>query len=237
MGNTVSTEVTSISPLATSFVYEDLIIHVQTIQNQMIEAIKFLDDRWKNEKKVRNQLKSRSLVFIDPYGNQTINKYMDHELISTVFKKYKKEYVPKYLRQWIKIGTMNQNEIVPVNECELRSNVSKYTDSYQFITYGDVTIWVGDYEYLPRLKVVLRVRLSDNMEKIKVYLKEQEKVTNIELKSIIINENVKPNGKDWEEGTILKSEDTILSGQLYKDNCIIMAKTIKDKVNCSFLFF
>jgi hypothetical protein len=237
MGNTTSTEVTGILPVSTSFVYEDLIIHVQKIQNQMIETIKFLDDRWINEKKVRNQLKSRSLIFVDPYENQTINTYMDHELISTVFNKYKKDYVPKYLRQWIKIGKMNQNEITPVNECELRSSVSKYTDGYQFITYGEVTVWVGDYEYLPRLKAVLRVRLSDNMEKIKVYLKEQQKVVNIELKSFIINQNVKPNRKNWEEGTILKSEDTIMSGQLYKDNYIIMAKIIKDKVNYSCFFF
>ncbi|CAF1015637.1 unnamed protein product [Didymodactylos carnosus] len=61
---------------------------------------------------------------------------MDHELISTVFRKYKKDYVSKYLQQWTEIGPMNQNAISPLNDCELKLSVSKFSDGYQFITYG-----------------------------------------------------------------------------------------------------
>ncbi|CAF4230023.1 unnamed protein product, partial [Adineta steineri] len=89
----------------TSFVYEDLILHIQAVQNQMIEISKFLDD----QRKIDKELKSRSLTFVYPYGNSTVQKYMDHEQLSTIFRKYKKEYIPKYLQQWVKFGKMNQN--------------------------------------------------------------------------------------------------------------------------------
>jgi hypothetical protein len=52
-----------------------------------------------------------------------------------------------------------------------------------------------------------------------------------QLKSIIINENTSPKENNWNEGTTLKSEDTILSCQLYKNNCIIMGKLGQEVVN------
>ncbi len=70
-----------------------------------------------------------------------------------------------------------------------------------------------------------------------MHLNERRKFPNIELKSFIINPDAKPNEKDWDKGTTLEPESTIMSGQLYQDNCIIMAKIIKEKVNCSFFFF
>jgi ubiquitin/uncharacterized membrane protein YgcG len=217
------------STMPVSFVYEDLVSQVQTIQNQMIKMESILDNQWKTEKKVQNELKSRSLTFIDPYGNRTVNKYMDHELINTVLKKYKKDYVPRYLRQWIKIGTMNQDRIIPLNQTHAHSTVSEYTDDYKFIAYGEVTVWVGYYGNLSPQRSVLQVHLTDNMEKIKVYLK-QENPTITELKSFIINQHAEPSKKNWEEGTTLKSEDTIMSSQLYQDNRIIMAKTNQERV-------
>jgi hypothetical protein len=238
MAHTTITKVTlaAVPAMPTSFVYEELVLHVQKIQYQSIEMTKFLDDRWKNEKNIENQLKSRSLTIVDPYGNSIANKYMDHELISTVFRKYKKNYVPKYLQQWIKIGVMNRNDIAPLNDCALKSTVSKYADGYQFITYGEVIVWIGNYEYSPPQKLVLRVCVTDTMEKIKMHLNERREFPNIELKSFIINPDAKPNEKDWDKGTTLGSESTIMSGQLYQDNYIIMAKIIKEKVNCSFFF-
>jgi ubiquitin C len=231
MGNSANKEVSSVvvptvSIVPYSFVYEDLVAHVQTIQNQMIEAIKSLDNRWTNEKKTQNQLKSRSFTIIDPYGNPIVNKYMDHELISTVFKKYKKNYVPKYLHQWIKFGKINENHITPLNECELKSTVEKYADGDQFVTYGQVTVWLGNYEYVSHQQFALRVRLMDNMEKIKIQLKKE--VTDVELKTCVLNQNTKPNYNDWNQGKALNSEDTIMSGQLYQDNCVIMAKSMKE---------
>jgi hypothetical protein len=76
------------------------------------------------------------------------------------------------------------------------------------------------------------------MEKIAMQIKEQQQqqqVTNIELKSCMIDQNVKPNIMNWTEGTPLKSEDTIISSQLYRNNCVIMAKIVNAKVNCDLL--
>ena len=94
-----------------SFIYEDLVSHVQNIQNQILQMNKVLDDRWVNQKKTRQEFKSRSITFVDSYGNRITNQYMDHELIATVFKKYKKNYVPKCLHKWIRIGEFNDDQI------------------------------------------------------------------------------------------------------------------------------
>ncbi|CAF4388334.1 unnamed protein product, partial [Rotaria sp. Silwood2] len=130
----------NLSENLTSFVYEDLVVHIQAIQYQIIEISKYLNIKW-NNKMIRKKLKSRSITFIDPYGNLITNECMDHELISTSLKKYKKNYIAKYLHKWIKIGTMNNNFILPLNEYELKSPVSQYPDGYQFITYGDLNTW------------------------------------------------------------------------------------------------
>ncbi|CAF1194192.1 unnamed protein product [Adineta steineri] len=210
----------------TSFVYEDLILHIQAVQNQMIEISKFLDD----QRKIDKELKSRSLTFVDPYGNSTVHKYMDHEQLSTIFRKYKKEYIPKYLQQWVKFGKMNQNNIVPMSDCELKSTVSEFQDGSQFITYGDVTLWRGNHESLLSQQLILPVLLLDKMDKITMHLKKRSGITDIELKSLTINQNTRPSEENWNEGKILKFDDTILSSQLYQENSIIMAKLIKAKI-------
>jgi len=203
-------------------IYEDLVSQVEIIQNQTIEIETFLNDRYKN--KISDELKSRSLTFIDPYGNHMTNKYFDHELISNVINRYKKNYVPKYLQSWIKFGTMKENQISPLNDSELKSTVADFENDYQFITYGQVTVWFkGDYDSSQE-KFESRVLLMDNLEKIKMQLLEQQHFTGIELKLCMIDE------KSWNEGTLLKSEDTIMSRQLYQDNCVIMAKIFKEKV-------
>ncbi|CAF1544190.1 unnamed protein product, partial [Rotaria magnacalcarata] len=97
----------------------DLVVQVQAIQQQMIETTKFIEDQCETDKKIPKELKSRSFTTADPYGNPTVNEYFDHGTISTIFNKYKKDYVPKYLQKWIKLGEMNQNGISPLNENEL----------------------------------------------------------------------------------------------------------------------
>jgi hypothetical protein len=222
--------------MPTSFVYEDLISKVQTIQNQMDKIHIVLTDRWENEKRKRDELKSRSLVFIDPYGNQTINKYMDHQIIDNIIRKYNKDYVPKYLQQWIQMGTMKENRISPLNDWKLKGNVMSYSNGYQFITYGEVIVWIGNYDNTELQKIILRVLLMDSLEKIKTQMKKFHQFDNIELKSYITNSNEQPNEENWNEGTLLKSEDTILSSQLFQNNCVIMAKINQDKVNHHFPF-
>ena len=60
----------AISQLPTSFIYEDLISKSQAIQCQLAEFQNVLNDRCKNKTRGPDELKSRTLVFIDPYGNR-----------------------------------------------------------------------------------------------------------------------------------------------------------------------
>ncbi|CAF1139422.1 unnamed protein product [Adineta ricciae] len=213
-----------ILPTSSSFVYEDLVSQVQTIQAQMIEMEHFLDNQWETNKKMQSELKSRSLTFIDPYGNRTKIKCMDHETISKTIKKYVKEYVPKYLQPWIKVGHLNENTISPLGETALKSSVSDFTTSHEFVSYGEVTVWMGTHESFLTKKVVINVLLSDDLEKIKMRIKEHRRFTNLELKMATVEENKTPSEKDWTEGTPLKSNDTVMSSQLYLQNSILLAK-------------
>ncbi|CAF5138997.1 unnamed protein product, partial [Rotaria sp. Silwood1] len=175
--NSRETSTAIISKDSCSFVYQDLIFHVQSIQFQMAEVTKYLDDRWKNEKKIRNELKSRSITFVDPYGYSITNKYMDHELIGILFKKYKKDYVPKYLQNWIKIGTINQNIILPLIDLELKLSVSKYPDGYRFITYGNLKILIVYREDASHQQLILPVLLTDTIEKIQMQIQKLQKLS------------------------------------------------------------
>jgi hypothetical protein len=100
-----------------------------------------------------------------------------------------------------------------------------------------VTVWIGRYESLPPAKCVLKVLLTDDLEKIKLRIKAQQYLPNVELKLIEENQKTVPIVKNWSEGTILKSEDTIMSCRLYQDNCTIMAKVIREKVNHCLPYF
>ncbi|CAF1090069.1 unnamed protein product [Didymodactylos carnosus] len=222
--------VAAIAPVISSFVYENLIFQIQAIQNQVAKIENVLQSRMANEKKTRDQLKFLSLTFIDPYGNPIINEYMDHKLINNIIRKYKKDYVPGYLQQWTEIGTMEQNIISPIADCKLRSTVSCYVSSSRFIAYGKLTVWLGSYESSTLGKLVLNVLLMDNLEKIKMQIAIHEQFASMEFRSCTLNERLKPNEKDWAEGTVLNSEDTIMSCRLYQDNCVLMAKVSKEKV-------
>ena len=240
MGNKKSTPVILTPPARAtqntqySFVHADLVAHVKAIQQQIIEIEKILANRWKTDKKIEDQLKSRSLIFIEPNGNRIINKYMDHELISKVITTYKKNYIPKYLQQWLRIGIMNQNNISLLYDWNLKSTVSKYDDGHEFITYGEVIVWVEYYENWSFKKVVLRVLPTDNVDKIKIQIKDFQKFPGIELRLATINQNTEPNKMDWEKGTILHLEDSIMSCKLHQANSVIMAKFTKEKVNYHF---
>ncbi|CAF2555464.1 unnamed protein product [Rotaria sp. Silwood2] len=228
---TSSTAIISKDP--SSFVYQDLIFHVQSIQYQMIEIAKYLDERWKNEQKIQKELKSRSITFVDPYGNSITNKYMDHELISTLFTKYKKNYVPKYLQKWIQIGTINQNSISTFTDSKLKSSVFEYPDGYQFITFGEVKILIVYREDISPQQVILSVLLTDTIEKIQMQIQKLRKLPNIELKLFILTQDFQVNKQNWNEGKILKANDTVLSSKLHEDNCIIIAKILQEKNNAT----
>ncbi|CAF2134927.1 unnamed protein product [Rotaria magnacalcarata] len=231
-GNSSSVALTGVTPtMPTSFVYKELVLHVQTIQQQMIKLAKFIDDQCKTDEKIREKLKSRSFTFVDPYGNPTTNEYFDHEIISTIFNKYKKDYVPKYLQKWIKLGEMNQNGISPLNENELKSSVSEHDDGYRFVTYGNVNISIIYREDVRPQSLLLPVLLTDNMEKIKKQIQELTKLKTIELKSLILKENSPMITASWNGGKTLNSNDTILSSKLYENNSIIMVKLLEESAS------
>ena len=61
---------------------------------------------------------------------------------------------------------------------------------------------------------MLKPRLTDNIEDIQMQIKTQTKTIPVELKTSIFNEKRKPNRKDWNEGTTLNPQDTIMSKSL-----------------------
>ncbi|CAF1596634.1 unnamed protein product [Rotaria sp. Silwood1] len=230
MNNSTATSTVALSKNLTSFFYQDLIVNVQAIQHKIIEIAKYLDTQWKN-KTIRKELKSRSITFIDPYGNSITNEYMDHELIITLFRKYKKNYVPKYLQKWIKIGKMNENGISTLNDFELKSPVFKYSNGYQFIAYGVLNIFIEYREDIIPEPFLLRVLPTDTIEKIKIQLQSLRKLPKIELKLSILDQGSQTNKQSSNEDRTLESDDTVLSGQLYEENRIITAKILQEKTD------
>jgi hypothetical protein len=61
------------------FVYEDLISHIEIIQKEIIQTDLVFTNRWKTEKRKENELKSRSSVFIDSYGQNIYNNRQNLE--------------------------------------------------------------------------------------------------------------------------------------------------------------
>lgn len=220
----------------TWFVYEDLLRHVQTLQLKIIEISKCLTEQQKTEPAANNKLKARSLTLVDPFGNPVSNTYMDHELMSAVFQKYKKEYIPRYLQAWIKLGRLYGDVILPLSDYEMKSTVSQFPESVQFITYGEVTVWtVEDERFLARSST-FSVRLTDNIEKIKAEVTKRPRIRDVELKSISINGSESPNEEQWKEGKAITVADTISSAQLYQPSSAVMAKLIKETVLCTVSF-
>jgi hypothetical protein len=235
MGNTALSRFAYTEP--TSFVYEDLVSHVKSIQHQIIEITKFLDDQWKNKNTAQNQFKSRSLIFIDPYGNPIVDRYMDHKSISSVLRKYKKDYVPKYLQEWIKIGTMNSNNISPLNENQLESTVSEYADGHQFFAYVEVIVLMGNCESQFQ-NIRLRVLPTDTLAKIKTQIQNYQKWNDIELRLFTISQNSRAYQTLWNEGLPLRLEDTIMSCKLSTKGCfMILAKLVNMHVSYAICFF
>ncbi|CAF3475943.1 unnamed protein product [Rotaria socialis] len=182
-GNNLTASSTTVeSKEITSFCYLDLVVRVQTIQHQKLESIKYLDEQCKNQKQLQNELKSRSLTLIDTYGIPIKRKYMDHESISAIVKGYKKNYVPKYLRQWVKIGRMNRNVISPLDESDLKLLVFECPDGCEFIMFGEMNILVSYSGDLSPVEVSLRVLVTDTIENVIIRLQKLHTLLNLELK-------------------------------------------------------
>ena len=189
--------VDAISPPITSFVYEDLISQIQTVQQQMIEMENLLDNRCKTDKKIANELKSRSILFIDHLGYRTVHKCLDHEQFHQILNNYKKNYIPKYLQKWIQFGIMIGDSIFPLTNLQLKSTVSNFENGQEIYCYGEVNVWVGTSEDYWQRQIVVPVCLPDNMEKVKMEIRKQRHLTDIkEWRSSMVDENGKPTEKN-----------------------------------------
>lgn len=214
------------SELITSFIYEELISHVQFIQSQIVQSIKYLNTRTTKTK----TLKSRLITIIDPYGNAIVHSYLDHQLLQTILKEFKKNYIPKYLHSWVKFGEMSQNKINALKPAQLNRTIAQVNVSQQFITYGEIPIWISENENFSE-KLLLPVRLNDTIQMIQNQLGSRLNPTSVEMKGCILEDQSIPNEKHWNEATVLQFEDTILSKNLHQLNSIIMMKINKEKVN------
>ena len=210
------------------FAYINLLVQVETIQNRIVEIENILHNRFEIDNTKFNVLKSRSLAFIDPYGNKISEKHLDHELIRNVIKKYKKDYVPKYLQDWNQIGVMKNDVISPLDDYELKSTVSMYENDCQLIAYGYINIFytINNNSSFDSLRIP--VLLMGKVENIKMKIKEKQDFIDIELKLCATDKD------NWDDGKTINPEDTVMSCRLYENNYIIVAKLLAEKVNYQF---
>ena len=221
-----------LSPLPTSFVYEDLISRVETMQTQMNKVNEMIEERAKNDKKVHRQLESRSFIFIDPFGNRMINRELDHQSLHKILQKYKKEYCPRYLHSWIQIGSFNGNSIQPITTDQLKQTVSQYPDGQIFITYGKIDVRIVNEQLHLLQETSVTIVLNDKREKLEKSIGELRErirrkpnvVTKMELKLCELDSSIERNEDLWNNGRIFEINDTVLSTQLYQTNTFIMAK-------------
>ncbi|UJR18508.1 hypothetical protein I4U23_005415 [Adineta vaga] len=74
------------------------------------------------------------------------------------------------------------------------------------------------------------VNQTNNMDKIKEQIKTLRQFTDIELKLCIMVKNLKPNKNNWINSTLTKSNDTIMSLQLYENQYVLLGKLINNKI-------
>lgn len=215
---------TAMAGVKTSFVYEELVLHVQTLQKQMIEIMKYIHEQCKDKANIPRELESRSFTLIDPYGNAIKNHYMDHEVISAVFKNFKKEYVPKYLQKWIQLGRIEQGVISPLSEHELSKCVSDYDADSQFVTYVGINLVTKYCEGMSPIKSILPVLLTDSIEKIKKQIQNVKRIKDIQLSPFV------PNPQNSDEVQTFRPEDTVLSTRLYDSANAILVKVVETEV-------
>ena len=222
---------TVLRPSPSSFVYEDLIARVKAIQQLSTGIDTTLRDRLTKEPDKQAGLKFRTFTFIDPYGNRMVHQHLEQELIGNILKKYKKDYVPKYLQQWINIGIQGQTTNLPVPEGDLRMNLCEFANDTVFVAYGELTVWYGRYGTAVPSKLSLQVSVMDKIEKIKKKIEERIQPGPSELKSHTLNGSEVPTEEDWQKGKELLPEETIMSLRLYQENCIVMANVTAETVN------
>jgi len=228
----------SVAPtISKSFDYEKLASHVKAIQNQMTEMTNNLATRCKYDKTMQDQLKSRLFLFADPSGNQIYEKFMDHQLLSQVIKYFAKNYLSQYLQKRMHIGTIVEDQIVPLKRADLKSTVSKYPNGFQFVTYSEINVWIGTSDETWSCGLAIKILPNDNIEKIKMRLKNRVQCTRIELRLCTGNYNQYSGKLAWDDAKILQSEDCIFPFQLNDNPYRLMAKIVEETVSDQIFFF
>ena len=197
--------------------YEDLVGHARSLQVQTAEMEKIIDERCRNQRKIPEELISRSLIFIDLYGNRLANEYLDHQLIRKVLKKCRKELIPKYLHSWIQIGVRQGEKIEVLQIDQLQSTVADYPAGQEFITFGEVTVRIGTVEHPALGKLKLKLFLMDRMEKVREEIRKHRTFQTIELRLCRVDPSITPTRTAWNEGKTLNSTETILSARLFEE--------------------
>ena len=94
-------------------------------------------NQWKTNKNIENELKSRSIVFIDHLRYRTIHKYLVHEQLIELVKNFKKNSISKYLQKWIQFGIRIGESISSLTDLQLKSTVSNFENGQEFHCYGE----------------------------------------------------------------------------------------------------
>ena len=188
----------------------------------MIDIESELSNRCQADKTEATMLKSRRFTFIDPHGHPISTQQLDHESMDVVIKRFRNDYIPRFLKEWIKIGSA-------YNEVKLKSFVHDYPDGQQFVAYGQITVWAHVRCNFAFKSIVLSVQLCDSMEEIKSRLESRCSVADLELRSCRMQADEKPRAEHWENGHQLQSNDTIMSCKFYEKDQRLLVKVILEQ--------
>ena len=223
------------SPMPTSFVYEDLVSRIVSMQTQMNQINQKIDERSNNDGSVQRQLATRSLTFVEPFGNRIKNRYADHWTIHKVVQKFKKEFCPKYLQSWIQVGLSNGDNLCPLREDQLQETVSTYPNDREFITFGSIKVFMINATHTNFLRETdVQVFLNDKLDKVVEKIqnisdqvkKKATAVRQIEVRICPLSSSNQSNQERWHHGTVCQKNETVFSSQLYQTNSVIIAKIL-----------
>ena len=218
---------TAESKTITSFRYDDVLGALQCIRTQMIDNESELSKRCKADKREASVLKSRRFTFIDPHGNAISTQQRDHESMDVVIKKFRKDYIPGYLKKWVKIGTSIPKKAFQYADVNLKSFVHEYPDGKEFFAYGQLTVWLDTVKEAVFVPTDLSVRLCDSMEEIKSRIQKSQFIqADLELRSCLIQDEAQPQAEQWRTGQRPRSIDTIMSCKFYEKDQRLLVKVI-----------
>jgi hypothetical protein len=224
---------TAESKTITSFRYDDVLGALQCIRTQMIDNKSELSKRCQADKKEASVLKKRCFTFVDPHGHPISTQQLDHEPMDVVIKRFRKDYIPGYLKKWVKIGTSIPKKASECDEVKLKSFVHEYPDGQEFFAYGQITVWLYNRSKSEFKPIDFSVQLCDSMEEIKSRIKSRFIQADLELRSYLIQDGETLGAEQWKNGRRLHPNDTVMSYKLYDRSQCLLVKVIGETLVCS----